>query len=294
MAVPLNSRKLRRKVRNSYFISTVSIALVLFLLGAVGFLILNAVSATERMRESVTVHVMLKDGLDAEGQEAVKQQLLSREAVKAVKFVSKDEAAKEFKEYIGNDFVEFLDQNPLPDAFEVTLNARSSDKAEVQALERAALGWAGVDEVVYQRNVIEQISSNLNKFNLVLLLFGGALLVIALILLNNTIRVTVFAKRYTINTMKLVGATPGFIMRPFVGSSVWQGIYAGLIACAMFAGMIVGMNEGLPELHFAGQNVQIVQIMGAMLVGGVVISVIFTTFAVRKFVRMKSSGIHMY
>ena len=149
MAVPLNSRKLRRKVRNSYFISTVSIALVLFLLGAVGFLILNAVGATERMRESVTVHVMLKDGLDAEGQEAVKRQLLAREAVKAVKFVSKDEAAKEFKEYIGNDFVEFLDQNPLPDAFEVTLNARSSDKAEVQALERAALGWAGVDEVVY-------------------------------------------------------------------------------------------------------------------------------------------------
>ncbi|MBQ4279903.1 MAG: permease-like cell division protein FtsX [Rikenellaceae bacterium] len=294
MAVPLNSRKLRRKVRNSYFISTVSIALVLFLLGAVGFLILNAVSATERMRESVTVHVMLKDGLDAEGQDAVKRQLLSREAVKAVKFVSKDEAAKEFREYIGNDFVEFLDQNPLPDAFEVTLNARSSDKAEVQALERAALGWAGVDEVVYQRNVIEQISSNLNKFNLVLLLFGGALLVIALILLNNTIRVTVFAKRYTINTMKLVGATPGFIMRPFVGSSVWQGIYAGLIASAMFAGMLVGMNEGLPELRFAGQNVQALAIMGAMLVGGVVISVIFTTFAVRKFVRMKSSGIHMY
>ena len=142
--------------------------------------------------------------------------------------------------------------------------------------------------------MIEQISSNLNKFNLVLLLFGGALLVIALILLNNTIRVTVFAKRYTINTMKLVGATPGFIMRPFVGSSVWQGIYAGLIACAMFAGMLVGMNEGLPELRFAGQNVQALAIMGAMLVGGVVISVIFTTFAVRKFVRMKSSGIHMY
>ncbi len=294
MAVPLNSRKLRRKVRNSYFISTVSIALVLFLLGAVSFLIFNAMSATERMKESVTVHVMLKDGLTPEQRDEIQHRLEDQETVKAVKFVSKEAAAEEFAAYIGNDFVEFLEQNPLPDAFEVTLNARSSDKGAIQTLERTALSWTGVDEVVYQRNVIEQISSNLNTFNLVLLLFGGTLLIISLILLNNTIRVTVFAKRYTINTMKLVGATPGFIMRPFVGSSVRQGILAGLIACAMFAGMIVGIHEGLPELRFTGQNIQILQIMGAMIVGGVVISVIFTTFAVRKFVRMKTSGIYMY
>ena len=115
------------------------------------------------------------------------------------------------------------------------LDGRSAETGALSALEKQVMSWDGVDEVVYQRNVIEQVTSNINKFNLVLLLFGGALLIISLILLNNTIRVTIFSKRYLIHTMKLVGATRWFITKPFLGGSILQGIYAGLISWAMLA-----------------------------------------------------------
>lgn len=288
------NKRLKRKVRNSYAISTVSIALVLFLLGTIGYLILNAMTATERMKESVTIYVMLKNDLSQEQKDKIKNELLAQEVVKEALFVSKEQAAEDFKEYVGNDFVEFLEQNPLPDSYEVRLNARSSEKDVVEALEKKITNWSEVDEVVYQRNIIEQISSNINKFNLILLLFGGTLLVISLILLNNTIRVTIFAKRYVINTMKLVGATQWFIIKPFMVSSILQGIYAAIVAGAMFMAMVAGLNEGLPEVKFISEQMQIITILTAMLVGGVIISLTFTTFAVRKFIRMQTNHIHLY
>lgn len=289
-----NNKHLKRRVRNSYIISTVSIALVLFLLGTVGYLILNAVTATERMKESVTIYVMLKNDITDQQKSDIKDKLLAQEAVRETLFVTKEKAAEEFKEYVGSDFVEFLEQNPLPDSYEVRLNARSSEKDVVAKLEKSIMSWQGVDEVVYQRNVIEQISSNINKFNLILLLFGGTLLVISLILLNNTIRVTIFSKRYIINTMKLVGATQWFIIKPFMASSIMQGIYAGLVAGAMFIAMVAGLNEGLPEVKFIAEQQQIAIILVAMLAAGVIISLTFTTFAVRKFIRMQTNNIHFY
>lgn len=289
-----SNKRLKRKVRNSYIVSTVSIALVLFLLGTVGYLILNAMLATQRMKENVTVYVMLRPDATDEQTAAIKTNLLKQNAVREATFVSKAEAAEEFREYAGTDFVEFLRQNPLPDSFEVSLNARSSEKETVRALETQIMQWPGVDEVVYQRNVIEQITSNINKFNLILLLFGGTLLFISLILLNNTIRVTIYSKRYIINTMKLVGATRWFILKPFLGSGILQGIYAGIIASLMFAGMVAGLSEGIPEVRFVAERFQIAVIMGGMLAGGVAISLLFTTFAVNKFIKMPPGRIYMY
>lgn len=211
-----NNRRIRRKVRNAYIISTVSVALVLFLLGSVGYLILGALGTTQRLKESMTVYVMLSDTVSTQTTTAIGDKLKANTSVREMKFIGKDQAAQEFQEYLGDDFIEFLDQNPLPDAYELKMTAAASDKASLEALEKEIAAWDGVNEVVYQRGVLEQISQNINKFNLILLLFGGTLLIIALILLNNTIRVTIFAKRYIINTMKLVGATRWFIMRPFL------------------------------------------------------------------------------
>lgn len=285
---------MKRKVRNAYAISTVSIALVLFLLGAVGYLILGALNASDRLKESVSVYVMLDQNAAPDTVATIGKQLQALESVKGVRFISKDQAAREFQEYLGNDFVDFLQENPLPDSYELNLDAAASDRQSLAQLEKQISAWEGVEEVVYQKNVIDQISSNINKFNLVLLLFGGALLVISLILLNNTIRVSIFSKRYVINTMKLVGATRWFIMKPFLGSSVLQGIYSGLISWVMLAGLIAGLHEGLPDVRFVSEQMQLAIIFGAMMVGGILISLIFTTFAVRKFLKMKSSKIYFY
>ncbi len=289
-----DNRRLKRKVRNSYVISTVSIALVLFLLGSVGYLILNALSATDRMKESMAVYVMLEDDLRAGQKDSLQVRLLAQEGVREAVFVSKEAAAEDFKAYVGSDFESFLDENPLPDSYELKLDARNADRETVAKLEQELLTWPEVDEVVYQRNVLEQIGQNINKFNLILLFFGGTLLVIAIILLNNTIRVTIFSKRYIISTMKLVGATRWFIMKPFLGSSILQGIYAALIAGVMFLGMIVGLNEGLPEIRFIADHLLLAWILLAMLAGGIIISLLFTAFAVNKFVRMQTNSIYFY
>ena len=289
-----NNRKIKRKVRNAYIISTVSIALVLFLLGAVGYLILGALNASNRLKENVSVFVMLKDGIPEETSAAVKRQLETNPAIREVKFIPKDQAAADFQAYLGSDFVEFLQTNPLPDSYEVKLDGRSAETGALSALEKQVMSWDGVDEVVYQRNVIEQVTSNINKFNLVLLLFGGALLIISLILLNNTIRVTIFSKRYLIHTMKLVGATKWFIMRPFLGSSLTQGILAGTAASALFGLAVYGLNEAVPELMTIAEAGKIAIILGSMIAGGIIISGLFTFAALNKFINMKSNKIYLY
>ena len=294
MAKAENTKSLRRKVRNSYIISTISIALVLFLLGSVGYLIFNAVRATDLMKENVAIHLMIKQGTSDERIAEIGRELGAHEAVKEVTFVPKAVAAENFKEQIGSDFVEFLAFNPLPDAYEVKLHAQYSDKDYVRKFEKEAASWNGIEEVVYQRAEVEQIGSNINKFNLVLLLFGGALLVIALILLNNTIRLTIYSKRYLINTMKLVGASKWFIMKPFLLRSILHGVYAWLIAAAMFLALVAGLGEGLPEVTFLAESRPVYYVLCGMLLLGILISALFTLFAVNKFVRMNTTKINLY
>ena len=294
MAKAENTKSLRRKVRNSYIITTISIALVLFLLGSVGYLIFNAVRATDLMKENVAIHLMIKQGTSDERIAEIGRELGAHEAVKEVTFVPKAVAAENFKEQIGSDFVEFLAFNPLPDAYEVKLHAQYSDKDYVRKFEKEAASWNGIEEVVYQRAVVEQIGSNINKFNLVLLLFGGALLVIALILLNNTIRLTIYSKRYLINTMKLVGASKWFIMKPFLLRSILHGVYAWLIAAAMFLALVAGLGEGLPEVTFLAESRPVYYVLCGMLLLGILISALFTLFAVNKFVRMNTTKINLY
>ena len=294
MAKAENTKSLRRKVRNSYIISTISIALVLFLLGSVGYLIFTAVRATDLMKENVAIHLMIKQGTSDERIAEIGRELGAHEAVKEVTFVPKAVAAENFKEQIGSDFVEFLAFNPLPDAYEVKLHAQYSDKDYVRKFEKEAASWNGIEEVVYQRAVVEQIGSNINKFNLVLLLFGGALLVIALILLNNTIRLTIYSKRYLINTMKLVGASKWFIMKPFLLRSILHGVYAWLIAAAMFLALVAGLGEGLPEVTFLAESRPVYYVLCGMLLLGILISALFTLFAVNKFVRMNTTKINLY
>lgn len=275
----------------SYFISTVSIAMVLFLLGSVSYLILSVMNATDRMKSNVVVYVMLKDTGEAE-REALLTKLTDMEEVKGAVYVPKDKAAKEFIEAMDEDFTEFLDFNPLPDSYEVRINA--DGKGNVRKFEKTVVAWPEVEEVVYQRGVVDQIGININKINIVLMIFGLLLLTISVILLNNTIRVTIYSKRYIISTMKLVGATPGFVMRPFLRSAVLQGIYAALIAAVFFGVLVAGLNEGLPELSFVAEKIYLVWVVAGMFLVGILISLIFTMLAVNKFIRMRTNAIHLY
>lgn len=281
----MQDRKLRNKVRMSYAVSTVSIAMVLFLLGSVGYLIAGLIGATDRMRENVEVSVMLGEEAD---RAAIEKNIEALASVREVVFVPKDDAAREFIDASGDDFTEFLDYNPLPDSFTVRVDARDG----VAALEDAAKGWAGVTEVVYQRAVVEKIGDNIGKFQLVLLVFGCVLALISVVLLNNTIRVSVYSKKHIISTMKLVGAESGFIMQPFVRSSVAQGLWAAVVASVMFLLLVAGLNEELPEITLT--RFSPLWIVAGMFVAGILISMSFTMITVSKFLRMHTNAIHLY
>lgn len=291
-----DDKRLKRKVRNSYIVSTVSIALVLFLLGSVGYLMTAAMKVADTLRESIAVTVELQNGISDEQRATIENRLNAEDLVSTIAFSSKQEKAEdaEFRKMFGAEFEEVLQENPLLDSFELTLSAASEDKELLDGFIAAVERIPGVDRVSYPAQVAERLHATVRKIRLVLILFGGALLVISLILLGNTIRLAIFSKRYIINTMKLVGATKWFIMKPFLGSSITQGVIAGIAAALLFSLAVYGLNEAVPELATFAEIRKIAVILGAMIAGGVLISGLFTFAALNKFVNMKSNKIYLY
>ena len=289
-----DDKRLKRKVRNSYIVSTVSITLVLFLLGSVGYLMVAALKVADTLQESIAVTVELKNGLSEAQKETISKRLTAEEMVATIAAKEEKAEEEEFRKMFGSSFEEILPENPLLDSFELTLTSASSDKELLDSFIAAAGRIEGVDRVSYPALMAERLHATVNKIRLVLLLFGGALLVISLILLSNTIRLAIFSKRYLINTMKLVGATKWFIMRPFLGSSLTQGILAGTAASALFGLAVYGLNEAVPELMTIAEAGKIAIILGSMIAGGIIISGLFTFAALNKFINMKSNKIYLY
>jgi len=237
------------------------------------------------MRESVTMIVELKDGLSEPQRDSVSSRLAASDMVADVRFVSKEEklADEEFRKAFAVDIEGILDENPLPDSFDVTLSAHSADKEALAKFVESSSAIEGVAKVTYPQMFIEKMHSVLDTMQLILLLFGSTMLIISLILLNNTIRLAIFSKRQVINTMK-----------PFLASSAMQGLCAGIVATALFATALYGLNTSVPELGIAAQIEVLGIIAGAMVAAGIIVAVLFTAFAVNKFVNMKSNKIYLY
>ncbi len=288
------NRNLRRKVRGSYAISTVSIALVLFLVASVGYIIWNLSKATDNIKERMTLYVMMEDGCSQEVVEQTEFKLKNMEGVRQVRFISKSEAAADFRNFAGGNFEEFLDYNPLPASFEVKLSASESPRELVARLEGYITEWGGVDEVIYQQGMVESMDANLGRFKLLLVIFGAVLLLISLVLLKNTIRMSVFSRREIISTMKLVGASRWTIKRSFVADSLWMGLAAGAIASLMFWGMLVALSEGMPYVVLVSGGEVMAIIFGGIFAAGVLLSVLFTSAALGRFINMNSAKINLY
>ena len=289
-------KRLKRKVRNSYFVSTLSIALVLFLLGSVGYLMLVARQLASTLQGSMVVMVELDRNHSDEQRLSVADFLASEELVSSSLFVTKEEKADDeaFRKLFAGDFEEVLGENPLLDSYEVTLTPASEDHEAVERFIERIEAMEGVDRVSYPAQLAERLHSTVGKIRFVLILFGGSLLLISLILLNNTVRLAIYSKRYIINTMKLVGATKWFIMRPFLASSLSQGILSGLLAALLFIVGLYGLGEVVPELTTLADLKMLGLLAGGMVVVGMSVSFLFTLFAVNKFVNMKSNKIHLY
>ena len=289
-------RNISRRVRFSYATSTVSMTLVLFLLGAVGFIMANLFSTTKRMRESVTMIVELKDGLSEAERDTVAVRLAESDMVASLKFVSKEEKAadEEFNRIFNVDIKGVLGENPLPDSYDVTLSALSSNKAQLELFAEEARKIKGVEFVSYPQSLLEDMHATLDVMQLIMLLFGGALLVVSFVLLSNTVRLAVYSQRELINTLKAVGATKWFIMRPFVGRSALQGFLAGILAVALLGGAVYALDYVIPGVGIIPKLEEAGIFATIIVVTGVVVAVVSTLPVVNRFVNMKSNKIHLY
>jgi cell division transport system permease protein len=287
-------KRIKRKVRRSYIVSTISIALVLFLLGSVGYMLTTALGAAHTLRRSITLSVELENNLSDDRREALRNEITATEGVVGVSYVDKQEKIDdaEFRRMFAAEIEEILSENPLRNSFEVAVE--SGDRAKMDALVDNISAISGVVYVAYPAATIERLHSTINKITILLIAFGGALFVISLILLNNTIRLAIFSRRYLINTLKLVGATKGYLMRPFLATAAKQGIWAGLLASLLFGGALAGLSGAMPEIVSLSELIKIGITVGAMILSGLLISLIFTMIAVNKFVNMKSNKIFLY
>ena len=288
-------RNISRRVGFSYATSTVSMTLVLFLLGAIGFIMANLFTTSRRMRESVTMIVELKDGLSESERDTVAVRLAKSEMVASLKFVSKEEKAedKEFQRVFNIDIKGVLGENPLPDSFDVTLSALSSNKEGLEAFAEEAKKIEGVSYVTYPQHLVEEMHSTLDAMQFILAIFGGALLVVSLVLLNNTVRLAVYSQRELINTLKAVGATKWFIMRPFIGRSALQGLCAGVVASALLGGALYGLHHLLPEVGIFPKWEVVAYLTLSLVAVGIVVAVVCTLPVVNRFVNMKGNKIHL-
>ncbi len=289
-------KRLKRKVRSSYLVSTISISLVLYLVGVVGYLIYTVFGVTNSLEQSITATVELLEGVGEGQREGIRAQIAASPVVGKVEFLSGESKAQdeEFRALFGENFEEVLTSNPFLDSFEVQLLASSSEPELLEAFVERVEMIEGVESVYYPAMLVERVHATLSIIETVLILFGLTLLFISLILLNNTIRLAVYSRRYIINTMKLVGATRWFIMRPLVWSGVKSGFGAGVVASLLFLLSLYALGSTLPELMTMGDIHLIGIIIGIIILAGVIISLIFTIFAAGKFVNMKSNKIYLY
>ena len=289
-----NDKRLKRKVRRSYIVSTISISLVIFLMGTVGYMLSAAITTAHTLRSSITLSAELDNSIGEERRTQIEQQIGTFEGVESVTYSHKESKIEdeEFRKMFATEIESILEENPLRNSFEVAIGTR--DKAATDALVDKLSAIEGVVYVAYPASTIEQLHSTITKITIILAAFGGALLIISLILLNNTIRLAIFSRRYLINTLKLVGATKGYIMRPFLATAAKQGLWAGLVASLLFVGSLASLSGAMPEIIATAELIKIAIVVGTMILTGLVISLLFTTFAVGKFVNMKSNKIYLY
>jgi cell division transport system permease protein len=279
--------KLRKSLFSSYFSTTLSIALVLFLFGLLGLLLINAKKLTDYVMENVGVTLILKENTREVDILRLQKKLESTPYIKSTRFVDRQIAAEELKKELGEDFVDFLGYNPLLSTVDVRIHAAYTNLDSLTRLEGDFLKFPEVQEVYYQRNLVNQLNSNIKKLSLIIFVLSVLMFTIFIALINNTIRLSIYSRRYLINSMQLVGATRSFIRFPFIARSVLHGIYGAIIACFILLMTFFSYQSELMVFIDFQDSTSLILLIGGIFVFGIVMTAFSTYFAVNKFLRLK-------
>lgn len=282
----------QRKLRTASASTVISISLVLFMLGILGLVLVNAQRLSNYVKENIGFTVMLKEEIKEVDVLQFQKTLDASQWVKSSQYVSSEEAAAILQKDLGEDFISFLGYNPLTASIDINLHADHTSLERMSTLESELSDHDLVSEVVFQKDLVDSINQNVQKVSLLLLSFCLLLLIIAVALINNTIRLSVYSKRFLIRTMKLVGATHGFIRKPFLFSGLTQGVFGALIGILLLMGALYGIQSEMPELLVLQDLPTVAVIMGGMLLMGMLMSLLATNRAVGKYLRMNEDDLY--
>ena len=283
---------MRRRLANAYLSAVISISLVLLLVGVASMLLVNAKSVSDYFKEHMQISVLLKQEVEDDEALAFQAELDSLEFIHSTRFVSREEGTEEMKEMLGEDFLSVFETSPVPSSLELTLEAQYVEADSLDKVKARLLESPLVDEVDYQQSLVESLNENIGKISLLLGVFIVLLLFISFVLINNTVRLNVFARRFTIHTMKMVGATRSFIRSPFMVQAVFQGLFAAFLAILLLLLALFFVRRSFAQLFSIFQLKLLLLVIGIVIVAGVVICVVSTYFVVNKLVSLKRGELY--
>lgn len=265
--------------------SMMSIALVLFLLGVFALLMMHAQKLSNHLKENIGFEVVMNSNVKETKILQLQKELDAMPAVKSTEYITKEEAIRRLSDDLGEDFLQWLgnEENPLLPSIDVRFNADWANNDSIQVIQTQLLKNTDIKEIYYQKSLVGVINQNVNRIGLALMAASLILLIIAITLIRNTIRLSVYSKRFLVRSMQLVGATPAYIRRPFIRSGVLQGFFGALIADALLALLIYGLDQRLPELALVQDYKIIIGIFVGIIGLGILLGGLSTRLALRKY-----------
>lgn len=282
----------KRRLISSYFSVVLSISLVLFLLGLLGLLVINTKKVADHFKEKIALTIYLKDSAKEVEITQLKQSLALAEYTKSAEFISKEEAAEEHGETIGENFMEFLGYNPLQNSIDVYLLADYVSSAQLEEITNEISTKDFVEEIVYDKPLIALLNDNVKKISFWVLVISTIFTLIAVLLINSSIRLSVYAKRFTIKTMQMVGATKKFIRRPFIWKSVRLGILGSILAMIGMAVVLYFLDKNFTELQLIEDKILLIALFVFIFLMGVFITWISTFFATQRFLNLRTDELY--
>lgn len=280
------------RLRSSYITLVISVSLVLFLLGILGLVIINARELSDYFRESLTFSVLLDDDAREADIRMLQKDLDAKNYIKSTDYISKDEAATKMKEELGEDFVSFLGDNPLPPSIDVYLHSPYTVPDSVAKIEKYILEYPFVKEVFYHESLLFLINENIKKISVFLLVISSFLFLIALTIINNTVRLAIYSKRFLIRTMQLVGATRSFIRKPFIVQSALHGLIAALLSLVLLLGLLYLIEKEF-FIMFTFESTNALLLLGvSIVITGVLINIISTFFSVNRYLSISEDELY--
>jgi cell division transport system permease protein len=286
------NRTTSRRIRSSYITSIISISLVLLLLGMVGLLLINGRNIRKQVMESIGFNVILKENVKEADIYQLQKILDSREFILSTEYITKEEAALETEQMLGEDFIRFLGYNPLPPSIRVRLHQPWANPDSVMMIEQDLLKYNSIEEVYYKKSLLYAVNENIRQITLIILGFSILLTLISVTLINNTIRLSIHSKRFVINTMQLVGATRRFIRIPFLYRSAVSGFTGSLVALGLLFLLIYLIQDEFEGVISLRDYDMLALLALGVILTGIVINWISTFFAVNKFLNMKTDKLY--